>query len=396
MLLLRFVALLAVAAAVFVLVQAGQPIVDQNRRAREWPSVEVKVAAKVIDPSELMPMTQPSTRSSTAPGTQPTTSTTTLAATRASITVAPPAAGPHEPAVLLYHRYALGGDVHQRVRRRPLRENFEGRELLEPALSTSGFASYTTRGVYNPANTQELFVLQPFGLRTYLPIFAAAPLLGVGFGALVMDKRTRTGARMARRFGEGEKGWHRLTPANILPRHRAAGAWGAAIVCNAVVGFALFDYFAASPRAHSALADVLAGLSALPGVAILVVAVMLSRTARRRGEVRAWVNEMPVKPGERFAVKCEVPVDRAVADAERTVVVAVKCVNRGKTVWEEREERSIAGRGKQDGRATFEQRFTIPLDVVASESSEKKPISLDGEVRVDDAVFVLPVTSQST
>jgi hypothetical protein len=390
--LIRFVALIAVAAAVFVLVQAGQPIVDQNRKVREWPSVEVQVAAK-IDLSEGTPVTQPVTRSSTSPSTQATA--TTLPTTRASMTAAP-STGAHEPAVVIRYRHDVGGTIYQSFRRRSLKEPFEEREFLEPALSTGGVASYRTRGVYDPAKPEELFLLQPFGLRTYLPIFAAAPLLGIGFGALVMHKRARASVRLARpRLAEGEKGWHRLTPANILPGHRAAGAWGAAIVCNTVVGFALYDYFAALPRAHSPLTDVLAALSVLPGVAILGVAVAFSRSARRHGEVRAWVNEMPAKPGERFAIKCEVPVDPAFADAERMVVVTVKCVNRGKTVWEERTERSVAGRGKQDGRATFEQRFTIPGDVGSRESSENQPERIDGEVRIDESVFLLPVLQKA-
>ena len=66
-------------------------------------------------------------------------------------------------------------------------------------------------------------------------------------------------------------------------------------------------------------------------------------------------------------------------------------------MWEERAERSIAGRGKQDGRAVFEQRFTVPSDVVSREtSSEKQAVTLDAEVRIDDAVFSLPVIVRST
>jgi hypothetical protein len=386
--LIRFVALIAISAAVYVLVSAGQPIVDQNRKVHDWPAVDVHVAAKVINLSEVMPATQPST----SPSTSPSIRASTLPATRPSMSAAAASTGPREPAVLLRYRHDVGGTIYQSFRRRSLREKFEGREFLEPALSTSGVASYQTRGVYDPAKPQELLVPQPFGLAAYLPIFAAAPLLGIGFGALVMHKRSRSGARLARpQVAEGEKRWHRLTTATILPRHRAAGAWAAAIVSNAVVAFALYDYLAASPRTHSTVTDVLAGLSALPGVAIVVLAVVLSRTARRHGEVRAWVNEMPAKPGERFAVKCEVPVNPALADAERTVIVTARCVNRGKTIWEERTERSIAGRGKQDGRATFEQRFTIPPEVVSRDSSQKHPARIDGEVRIEDAVFLLPV-----
>jgi hypothetical protein len=382
--LLRFVALIAVAAAVFVLVSAGQPIVDQNRKVHDWPAVDVQVAGKVID---VAPAT-------TSPSTQSTA--TTLPATRAIMTAAP-ITGAHEPAVLIRYRHDVGGTIYQSFRRRSLHEQFDERKFLEPALTANGFASYRTRGVYDPVKPQELVVLRSFGLRDYLPIFAAAPLLGIGFGALVMHKRARTSARLARpKLAEGEKGWHRLTATNILPRHRAAGAWGAAVVCNAIVGFALYDFIAASPRTHSAVADVLAGLSALPGVVLLIAAVYLSRVAGRRGEVRAWVNEMPVKPGERFAVKCEVPVDPATADADRNVFVTVKCVRQGKAVWEERQERSIAGRGKQDGRATFEQRFTIPAEVVSSELSEKHAARIEGEVRIDDAVFTLPVTVRLT
>lgn len=382
--LLRFVALLAVAAAVFVLVSAAQPIVEQNRKARDWPGVEVQVAAKVIDLSEGIPATAPTTAQATQ--------ATTLPATRATMTAAPPgSAGSGAPVVLIRYRHEVAGVIYQSFRKHPSNERFEGREFLEPALTNTGAGSYHARGAYDPTKPQELFLLQSFSLRTYLPIFAAAPLLGFGFGGLVMYKRARTSARMTQKLAAGEKSWHRLTPAGVLPRHRAAGAWGAAIVCNAVVAFALYDYFAGAPRTHSTVADVLAWLAAVPGVAFLAVAIHLSRTARRVGEPRAWVNEMPVKPGERFAVKCEIPVDPMLADADRTVVVTVRCVDGGKTVWQERTERSITGRGKQDGRASFEQRFTIPADVASREMSDKRRAVIDGEVKVDETVFLLPV-----
>jgi hypothetical protein len=393
--LLRLVALLAVAAAVFVLVTAAQPIVDQNRKLRDWPGVDVHVTAKVIDASPealaVLGTTQPASQPTTSLGTQPATQPATQLATRASMTAAVPASAMREPAVLIRYRHDVGGTIYQSFRRRGLHESFDGRELLEPALTANGVASYETRGAYDPAKPAELFILQPLGLRTYVPIFAAAPLLGFGFGALVMHKRARTSARLTPRLAEGEKGWHRLSPASLLPRHRAAGAWGAAVVCNALVGLTLYDYFTGTPRTHSALTDALAWLAVIPGIVFLVAAVHLSRVARRAGEPRAWVNEMPVRPGERFAVKCEVPVDRFAADAERTVAMTVRCVDRGKTVWEERAERSIAGRGKQDGRASFEQRFTIPVDVASRAASDKRRAIIDAEVKVDETVFLLPV-----
>jgi hypothetical protein len=162
-------------------------------------------------------------------------------------------------------------------------------------------------------------------------------------------------------------------------------------VCNAVVAFTLYDFFAGAPRTHAPVGNVLAWLCVVPGVAMLVAAFWLSRRARRHTEPRAWVNEMPVKPGERFAVKCEVPVDLAKPDAEANVVVTVACLSRGKLIWEERAERSIAGRGKQDGRATFEQRFTIPADVASRLDPGEHAALIDGQVRIDQKAFSLPV-----
>src|SRR4051794_41415587 len=78
--LLRFLSLIALAAAVFFLVNAGQPVVDQNRKVHDWPAVEVSVFAKLLSGATTAPAT-------TAPAT--TAPATTAPATTAQVATAP-------------------------------------------------------------------------------------------------------------------------------------------------------------------------------------------------------------------------------------------------------------------------------------------------------------------
>src|SRR5689334_1592604 len=79
--LLRLFALVGMAAAVFVLLNAGQPIVEQNRKVRDWPWVDVTVSAKVIDtaPATTAPATTvPATATTRTSTTAPTTAAATM------------------------------------------------------------------------------------------------------------------------------------------------------------------------------------------------------------------------------------------------------------------------------------------------------------------------------
>jgi hypothetical protein len=157
----------------------------------------------------------------------------------------------------------------------------------------------------------------------------------------------------------------------------AAGAWGAAVVTISVIGLALYDYFTGSPRTHTPVADALAWVAAAPGLLFLLAAVVFTRRAAGRGEPRVWINVPIVKPGERFAVKCEI------ADEGDDVAVIVGQVNRRReATWQDRAERSIADRARPDGRATFEQRFTLPGDADGRG---------DWQVWVGKTAFRLPV-----
>src|SRR3954462_521787 len=105
MLLLRLISLLALSAAVFFLVNAAQPIVEQNRKVRDWPAVDMTVSAWMLD----------------RPQTKPTTALTAAASATAPATMPILSAAPARPGdVLIRYREYIGTDIRQRVFRRSL------------------------------------------------------------------------------------------------------------------------------------------------------------------------------------------------------------------------------------------------------------------------------------
>src|SRR3954449_11963575 len=102
--LLRFLSLIALAAAVFFLVNAGQPVVDQNRKVHDWPAVEVSVFAKLLGGATTAPATTAPV--TTAPAAEPvmTAPATTRSMTASSTTGAQD--------VLIRYRHEIGGVIY--------------------------------------------------------------------------------------------------------------------------------------------------------------------------------------------------------------------------------------------------------------------------------------------
>ena len=355
---LKVATLLVLATSLFLLQRAAGPIIEQNRKVRTWPAVEVRAVAKFVD---------------APPARQ-------RAAAKAGI--------PAPRDLQLVYRYEVDGVVHRQPRFTPRTEELAPLGPLGPEVFEGGEASYTRRGHYNPVKHQELFLPNPLGFSDYWPIFFWGPVLGLGFGGLVLRK---PGYSSAVAMERAEKGWYRLRPKYSI-RLRASGAWGVAIVTCVVTGVAAHDYFEGEPRAHTAVSNslVLAGL--IPGLIALGLAVFYTWLAQRVGEPRVLVDSTRLTPGSRFAVKIELPT-KADVDLEQ-VTVSLACVRseftgprarfRERVIWEDAVERAIGNRRRSPagGRVTFEQRFTVPPDAVPSLRGGFTGPWIDWEVRL--------------
>ena len=356
---LRFAALVTLAASAYFLQRAADPIFEQNAKVRQWPATDVTVTVRLADPPARGPATGATTGRSISSGNRDA------------------AAGGATANRLVEQRHEVAGQVFRTTRFNPPDDEWP------PAESESGAdrqAGHVRRGYYDPNRPGQVFVPKAFGFRDYLPVFVGAPLFAAGFGGLLLGKRRRPASTAASGRGGG-KGWLRLTPARS-GGHRARAAWCAAVVCNLLIGLAVYDYFTGQPRARSALGDTLVCLGAAPGLLAVGLAAYLSRAAGRVGEPSVSIDSPRLRPGERIAVKVELPPTRDL-DLEH-VGVALVCVRSGtitvtgtgtgdggraspgpgpgsreEEVYADRAERAVARR-PGPARPTFEQRFRVP------------------------------------
>jgi hypothetical protein len=353
--LLRIAALLTLAASVYFIGRAAEPIVEQNRKVRQWAPVDAMVTARFVGGDG-----------------------TGGASTRPSESLA-------TPRLQVRYRYQAGPDIFNVSIPSPRAD-----EWLPggPRLVTEQQGSYTRRGYQDPQRAGALFFPKPLGLRDYWQIFLLAPFLGLGFGGLVALRKPRRVVRAAGAARAERGGWHPL-PSKHSIRHRASAAWGVAIVCNVVAGLAAYDYFTAQPRTRSFASDMLVGVALLPGLGVLSFAVYYSSLARRAADARVWIDGPRAAPGTRLAAKVELP---ARPDLEHVVVSLVSTRSefvrsrlrvREHVVWEERAERSIARRRAAAGdRIEFEQRFTVPADAQPTSAGSVFGPSIEWQIRV--------------
>lgn len=333
---LRFTALLLMATSLFMLQHAAKPIVEQNRKVQAWPAVEVTVVGRFTDE-------------------------------RPYLSARPKPPGLSAPQLQIVYRHEVAGQVFRLSRFNPRTEELAP---LGPALLEKGEASYTRRGHFNPAKPSELFLPESFGVGSYWLVFFWGPVLGLGFGALVLRKPgySLDAGGAARRV---EKGWHRL-PQKYSIRHRARGAWGVAVVTCAVTGLAAYDYFTGEPRRHTLLSNAVVILCLAPAAVTLGLAMYYAWLARRVGDARVMADAAHATPGSRLAVKVELPA-KADIDLEQ-VTVSLACVRseftgprfrfRERVIWEHVVERSLTPRRRLEPghRVTFEERFTLPAE----------------------------------
>lgn len=344
--LLRLAALLTLLTAAFFLQRAANPIFEQNARVRQWPAVDVTVTVRLLETPVRPPAGHAAGEDSRS--------------------------GAPMINVQLERRHEIGGLVFRTTRFNPTSEEIAP---AGPEFATAGQASYVRRGHYDPKRPGEVFFPKAFGFRDYLPVFIWAPLFALGFGGLFLRKPGRAVVAPVDRAG---KGWHRLRPTGSLG-YRARAAWGVAVVCNVLLGLAVYDYFTGEPRARSTVSNLLVCLAAAPGLFIAGLAVYYSWMARRVGEPAVSVDAVRLRPGDRLSVKLELPLQR---DFEiEQVVVSLTCVRaglkaaghglgwRGRELYAERVERDVARRAGSGTRVSFEQRFRIPPDAEPSSLS---------------------------
>ena len=360
--LLRTTALILLAAAASVLHYSASPILEQNQKVREWPAVDATVTARFVENSG------PRKRHVAAAG-----------ATRPFIEQLP------ATNLVVEYRHEANGVIYRRVQPTPRTEELAP---AGPNLFTDREASYTRKAHYDPAKPSELFIPKAFGLGDYGQVFFWAPVFALGFGALVLRK---PGGSLATASGPSERGWHPLQPKYSI-RHRVSGAWGVAIACNLIAGWAAYDFFTGEPRTRSALTSALACVALLPGFVAAGIAMYYSWMARRVGDARVWLDAPRATPGTRLAARFELPVK---ADVEiEQVVVTLACVRSeftgslrftDRVIWEQRFERAPAHRRRAaaGGKIEFEQRFEVPPDAQPSFAGGVTGPWIEWEIRVE-------------
>lgn len=135
---LRLVALLILSASIMLLHRAASPILEQNQKVREWPSVDASVTLKNGTPHRL-----------------------------------------------LEYRYVVGRTIHNTVH--VVREE---RDLAPFGPSIQTGSTFTHWGYYNPAKDGEMFFPRPFGFADYWQVFLWGSTLAIGFGGVVIRKQT--------------------------------------------------------------------------------------------------------------------------------------------------------------------------------------------------------------
>lgn len=346
---LRLAAALTLAASMFFLHRAATPIFEQNAKVRRWPATDVTVTIRFIE-----------TPVRRRPGSSPGGGESKLGALPAVNTV-------------IELRHQVGGHIFTTTRFNPRTEEIA--PVAGPDLFTMRQASYVRPGHYHPERPGELFMPKAFGFGDYAPLFLWAPAFALGFGGLFLRRPGRAATALMDR---ATKGWYRVPPKYSI-RYRARGAWGVAVVCNALLGLAVFDYFTGEPRARTTSSDVLVCLATLPGVITIGLAVYYAWMARRVGEPRVSVDAVRVRPGERLAVRVELPLKREL-DLEH-ITVGLTCVRgafentghgpgwRERELYAERVERDVGRRAGAGTRVWCEQRFQVPPDAAPSSLS---------------------------
>src|SRR5688572_6197291 len=152
---LKVATLLVLVTSLFFVQHAASPIMEQNRKVRTWPAVEVTAAARFADAS----------------------SERQRAVAKAGI--------PAPSDLHFVYRYEVNGVVYRQPRFTPRTAELAP---LGPALFEKGEASYTLRGHYNPAKPEELLLPEPLGFADYWQVFFWGPILGLGFGGLVLRR----------------------------------------------------------------------------------------------------------------------------------------------------------------------------------------------------------------
>jgi hypothetical protein len=339
--LLRLAALLALATSVFFIQSAALPILEQNFKVRQWPTVDADVTARFIDRSA---------GATTGPG-------------RSKLLA---------PELQVEYRYEVNGTVHRSVHNTPGAEEWSP---AGPDLVTKGEASYKRRGHYDPADPSQMIIPKPLGFANYWPILFWAPIGAIGLVGFVLRKPGRS-RRMPRH--DIAKGWHRLRPKYSM-HYRANAAWAIALVCNSILIFSAYDYWTSEPRIRSTPASILMALGMVPGLIIVAFAIYYTWMATRVGEARVSIDTVNVTPGTRLAARFEIPI-KANVDLEHVVVSLVRINSafvagstgiryRDRIEWEERIDRSVGKRAQAGTHVTFEQRFLIPADAAPSSVS---------------------------
>ena len=350
---LRLAALITLAAAVFFLQRAADPIFEQNDKVRQWPAVEVTVTVRFV---RDVPARRRRWRRQRRCGQR--------------VSEIPAAS------LQVEQRHEVDGQVFRTLRPNPRAEDSGGSGL---GVARAGRRRYVRRGHYDPQRPGQVFFPTAFGFRDYLPIFIWAPLLRHRHspacscaGRAARRRRPSTGR---------SKGWHRLRPkySMALPRR---GAWSVAILCNLPARrWPPTTTSPASPARARPVSNVLVCLATAAGRGhdrpggLLLVDVAARRRAdgqRRRGprpprraagrEGRSAAPPRP-RPRARHGRIDSASVTRWRTPASAPAGASARCTPSGSTATS-----ATAGR-PAGNRVTFEQRFRIPPDAEPSSLS---------------------------
>ena len=315
--LLRITALILLAVAASVLHYTASPILEQNQKVRQWPSVDATVTARFVEDT---PRAKTGCRRRHAP----------------------------------VHGATAGDEPRRRVPPRGRTASSTAgssptprSEELAPAgpnLVTDREASYTRRAHYDPAKPNELFIPKAFGLGDYGQIFFWAPVFALGFGALVLRKPGRCADH---RDGPGRAGLA-PPPAEVLdpaPRQRGLGR-GDRVQRDRGVGRVRLPHRRAADAVHAHHRPRLRG--AAPRLRGGRARGLLLVDVSPGGGLRVWVDAPRATPGTRLAARFELPLK---ADVEiEQVVVTLACVRSeftgprmrftDRVIWEQRFERA--------------------------------------------------------
>jgi hypothetical protein len=206
---LRVTALLVLATGTLFLGLAAEPIVEQNRKVRDWPSVDATVTVRRAGE----PVTAPTTdrdRPATGPAT----------AMAASAAASPGVTGRAGADVTVHYRHEVNGTVYRSL------AVTSGADEWGPAggpeFVDNGELPSTRRARYDPQRPDRLFFPKALGLRDYGRCsFGRRCWRSGSGGSSCASRHDAPGAAPDVDVG---KGWHRLRQRYSL-RQRASAAW---------------------------------------------------------------------------------------------------------------------------------------------------------------------------